>query len=301
VNDSLKLLRSTLPATIEIMNTLNQSGAVFIKADTIQLQQVVINLCANAVSAMDEKGLLRITLKKIELASEDFPAGTGRPRGKYAKLSVIDTGSGMTKETMDKIFDPFFTTKAVGVGTGMGLSVVHGIVEQHGGFVTVDSILGQGTSFNIFFPIAKQDAAKLKTVKTESLPTGTERILFVDDEECIAETCGELLEYQGYKVTSVTSSTKALELFIANPEAFDLVFTDQTMPEISGADLATELLKIRPNIPIILCSGYSAKVSEVDAKRIGIRKFCHKPIDMKQLAIVARAVLDESDRHYEEN
>jgi len=290
VDESLKLLRSTLPATVEIMNTIDRSRAIFIKADTIQLQQVVINLCANAVYAMDEKGLLKISLTESEF---NAPQGTDQQAGRYAKLSVSDTGTGIDKDTIDRIFDPFFTTKGVGVGAGMGLSVVHGIVKQHDGFITVDSILGQGSTFNIYLPITEEGEEELSIEATEALPTGTGKILFVDDEECIADTCGELLEYQGYKVTSVTSSAEALEIFKASPDEFDLVFTDQTMPGMSGVELANELLKIRPEIPIILCSGYSAKVSEADAKGAGIREFCMKPMDMKQLARVARKVLDE--------
>lgn len=282
-----------VPATVEITSTTG-SEAVLINADSTQLQQIILNLCANAVHAMDEKGLLRINLEEVKLTAQDIPSGTDLQAGKYAMLSISDTGTGMDKKTIDKIFDPFFTTKGVGIGTGMGLSVVHGIVEQHGGFINVDSTLGQGTTFNIYFPVVEELGTELKTDTAESLPTGTERILFVDDEECLADTCNELLECQGYRVTSTTSSIEALEVFRKSPEKFDLVFTDQTMPEMSGVELATELLKIRPDIPIILCSGFSAKVSEQEAKGLGIREFCMKPMDMKQLATVARKVLDES-------
>ncbi len=295
VGEVLKLFRSTIPATVEIVTTIDV-GTIIIKANTTQLQQIFINLCANAVHAMDEKGLLRINLEELELTTQEIPQFTDHQTGRYAKLSISDTGSGMGPETIDRIFDPFFTTKGVGFGTGMGLSVVHGLVEQHGGFITVDSTPEHGTTFNIYFPTIREVGAKYKTGTTETLPTGTERILFVDDEKCIADTCSELLEYQGYKVTSVTSSIKALEIFKSGPDEFDLIFTDQTIPEMSGVDMAAELLKIRPDIPIILCSGYSAKVSEVDAKGIGIREFCMKPMDMKQLAIVARKVLDESGK-----
>ncbi|MCK4507470.1 MAG: response regulator, partial [Desulfuromonadales bacterium] len=194
------------------------------------------------------------------------------------------------------IFDPFFTTKEVGSGTGMGLSVAHGIITQHGGFITVESHPGQGSTFNLYFPSIKKMSVESKPEFIEPLPTGTERVLFVDDEECLADTCGELLEYQGYKVTSLMSSIEALTVFRSDPQKFDLVITDQTMPELSGAELATELLKIRPDIPIILCSGFSAKVSEEEAKGIGIREFCMKPMDMKQLATIARKVLDERDK-----
>ena len=293
VDDTLKLLRSTAPATVEILRKID-CGTIVINADTTQLQQVMINVCTNALHAMDEKGLLRVGLEEVEVVAEELSARASYQSGKYAKLTISDTGTGMNKETIEKIFDPFFTTKDVGEGTGMGLSVVHGIIEQHGGFITVDSTFGLGTTFNIYFPTIRNAKVELRTNTVESLPTGTERILFVDDEECIAYTCNELLECQGYKVTSVVSSIEALEIFKASPNEFELVFTDQSMPEMSGAELATELLKIRPDIPIVICSGYSAKISEKEAKRLGIREFCTKPMDMEQLAKVARKVLDES-------
>jgi len=294
VSDSMKLLRSTIPVTVEFLVEV-ENAPVFVNADTTQLQQVLINLCTNAVHAMDEKGLLRVSLGKVDSASQSLPQGLGRQPGSYAKLSVSDTGCGIEKEHIARIFDPFFTTKEVGTGTGMGLSAAYGIVEQHGGVITVDSAPGQGTTFKIYLPFIEGQQHEPKVNTEDSLPTGTERILFVDDEECIAESCCELLEYQGYTVTSTTNSSEALELFKKNPEVFDLVFTDQTMPKMTGTDLAKELLKIRPDVPIILCSGYAAKVSEEVAKGIGIREFCLKPMDIKKLATVARKVLDEND------
>jgi PAS domain S-box-containing protein len=293
VDDTLKLLRSTAPATVEILRKVD-CGTIIINADTTQLQQVMINIFTNAIHAMDGKGLLRIGLNDVNVAVEQLSARTGCQPGRYAKLSISDTGTGISKETVDKIFDPFFTTKKVGEGTGMGLSVAHGIIEQHGGFITVDSSIGQGTTFNVYLPTSKEVEAKMNADKVEILPYGTEKILFVDDEECIAHTCSELLEGQGYKVTSVLSGIEAVELFKTNPGGFDLVFTDQTMPQMSGTELATELLKIRPDIPIILCSGYSAKTSKIDAEKIGIREFCTKPMNIEHLAKVVRKVLDKS-------
>ncbi len=292
VTESLKLLRSTTPVSIEIMSTFADEPIV-VNADTTQLQQVILNLSSNAAHAMADKGLLTVAVRKMELTSADIPKAGNPEPGPFAKISVSDTGTGMDKQTLERIFDPFFTTKEVGIGTGMGLSVIHGIVERHGGFITVDSTVGAGSTFHIFLPVINQNVGIKQTDKEPPLPTGTERILFVDDEESIAYTCNELLEYQGYTVTSVTSGIEALDLFKANPDAFDLVITDQTMPVMTGAELATELLKIRPDIHIILCSGYSARVSEEDAKGIGIREFCMKPMDMKQLATVTRRALDE--------
>lgn len=292
LDDVLKLLRSTLPSSVEILRQ-GDSEPIFIRADTTQLQQVFINLYTNAAHAMDEKGLIKVSLEELELATNEIPSDTCQQAGTYAKLSISDTGRGIDKETIGKIFDPFFTTKSVGKGTGMGLSVVHGIVEQYGGFIVVDSTVGQGTTFHVYFPALQEIGPEAKAVSKRLLPYGTERILFVDDEEHIATTCNELLKTQGYKVTSVTSSTNALDIFKANPDSFDLVLTDQTMPEMTGVELAVELLKAKPGLPIILCSGFSAKVTEGDAKKVGIRKFCMKPMSEEQLATVVRSALEE--------
>jgi len=284
-----------IPTTVEVM-TEAAEGPVFINADTTQLQQVLINLCSNALHAMNEKGLLRISLEEAELTSQEVPlAGETQP-GRYAKLSVTDTGKGMDKKVLDRIFDPFFTTKDVGEGTGMGLSVVHGIAEQLGGFIHVDSNPGQGTTITLYFPIINNIEVTEETEAKTDLPTGAESILFVDDEEYVADVCGSMLEHLGYKVTIVTNSVEALDLFKTYPDDFDLVITDQTMPKMSGVELARELFKIRPNIPIILCSGYSAQVTDEEALAIGIRAFCQKPMEMKQLAIVAREALDTSEQ-----
>ena len=295
VDETLRLIRSTIPSTVEILKTIDDGNFV-VNADATQLQQVFINLCTNAVYAMGEKGLLRINLEEADLTADELLSSRNLKAGSYAKLSIGDTGVGINEEIIDRIFDPFFTTKDIGDGTGMGLSLVHGIVKDHGGFISVDSRLGEGTTFNIYFPAFTEIVTEQEAIAPKLLPTGNERILFVDDEECIAYSCNELLKCQGYKVTSVTSSVDALDIFKKRPEEFDLVFTDQTMPEMSGAELAIELLKIRADIPIILCSGYSAMVSEEDAKRMGIREFCMKPMGMEQLANVARRVLDESGK-----
>ena len=289
---SLRLLRSTIPSSVGIMSTV-ANGTVLVNADATQVQQIIINLCTNAVHAMKAKGLLTVNLHEVELSAREIPTTVDRPAGRYTKLTVTDTGSGMDKETIARIFEPFFTTKDVGEGTGMGLSVVYGIVDAHGGFIAIDSTLGKGTSFNIYFPSITDRREKVEGTTTQALPLGTERILFVDDEKDVAAMCTELLEYQGYIVTSTTSSIAALATFKSNPEIFDLVFTDQTMPEMTGSELAAELLKIRPDIPIILCSGYSATTTEKDPKSIGIRKFCTKPMNRSQLALIVRKVLDD--------
>ena len=291
-SDALRLLRSTLPSSIDINSEL-EVQSIYVNADETQLQQVIINLCTNAVHAMQEKGLLQVRLDEASLTTSDFLEENDRQAGRYARLTITDTGCGIDTKTMKKIFDPFFTTKPVGIGTGMGLAVVHGIVQQHGGFIRVTSKPGEGTTFKIYFPVIERPASTPdSSASTEPMPTGTEHILLVDDEESIAYTCNELLSFQGYKVTSFSSSVEALHAFRANPDEFDLVLTDQTMPEMSGVELSQELLRLRPDIPIILCSGYSTSVSENNAKQMGIREFCLKPLNMKQLAIVVRQVLD---------
>ncbi len=291
VGESIAFLRTMIPTTVEIMTEATEDP-VFIDADTTQLQQVLINLCSNALHAMNEKGLLRITLKEGELTAQEALLTVEPIVSRYAKLSVTDTGKGMDKQTLDRAFDPFFTTKEVGSGTGMGLAVAHGIIEQHGGFVHVNSTPGQGTTFTLYFPIITNVEATDETEAVTDLPTGTERVLFVDDEKYVADVCAAMLEHLGYIVTVATCSVEALDLFKAHPDDFDLVITDQTMPKMSGVDLAKELFKISSKIPIILCSGYSSQVTDEEALAIGIRAFCQKPMEMKQLASVTRDALD---------
>ena len=290
VTESIGLLRSTIPTTIEIMGPV-ASHSISINANMTQLQQVVMNLCSNAVHAIGEKGLLKITLEEVDLGAHEVPAETAQQAGRYAKLSIIDSGCGMSPETLGKIFDPFFTTKGVGKGTGMGLSMVHGIVEQFGGFIRVESTLGQGTTFDLYFRTVAEIALDARQEQTATVPSHGARILFVDDEMQIVEMSKELLEKQGYQTTCLTSSIRALEIFKANPDAFDLVITDQTMPEMTGLELTSKLLEIRPNIPIIICSGYSSTITEVVAKKTGAREFCMKPLGAEQLFRVVTKVL----------
>ncbi|WP_020678291.1 response regulator [Geopsychrobacter electrodiphilus] len=295
VTESIGLLRSTIPSTIEIISPV-ACPAIFINANMTQLQQVVINLCSNAVHAMGGNGRLRAGLEEVELDDHEIPDTPAQQAGHYARLSINDCGSGMDAATLAKIFDPFFTTKGVGKGTGMGLSVVHGIVEQFGGFIIVDSTLGQGTTFHLYFRTVKEAVSVADAETTEPLPHGTGRILFVDDEAQIASLSKELLESQGYQTMTTSSSIKALEIFKDNPDQFDLVITDQAMPEMTGLELTRELLKIRPDIPVILCSGYSATTTEEVAKGMGVREFCMKPLEAEQLFTVVKRVLAEAGR-----
>jgi signal transduction histidine kinase/ActR/RegA family two-component response regulator len=296
INESLKLFRSTTPTTVNIVQNICKDCCM-IMADTTQLRQLLMNLFSNAVHAMDEKGTLEVTAAMVDLGVDDIAHQPGLNPGQHLKIKVRDTGTGMDKETQDRIFDPFYTTKEVDEGTGMGLSIVLGIVKSHKGFVQVDSEPGEGSIFTIYFPAVEDGQSQKIEEVTEVYPRGNERILFVDDEEMLAELGGRMLERLGYEVTVKSSSKDASETFKLNPETFDLVITDQSMPNMSGIELSAELLNVRPDIPIILCTGFSKKTSGEKAKEIGIKEFCVKPLDRKELAHVVRKVLDENTFH----
>jgi PAS domain S-box-containing protein len=326
VKEALKLLRASLPTTIEIRQNIQSDSVVL--ADPAQIQQVLMNLCTNAAHVMrEEGGILEVSLSSAEcgvrsadLEKDDkhsaFPgpdlthgrngvfqsrcARAGRNRqsaiglapGPHLRLTVSDTGHGMTPDVMERIFEPFFTTKEVGEGTGMGLSVVHGTVKSLGGTITVDSQPGNGSTFRIYLPLAERELEP--EVETEkAVPTGEERILFIDDEQVLANMGKQMLERLGYEVASRTSSIEALELFRAQPDRFDLVITDMTMPNMTGEKLAAEIMNIRPDIPIILCTGFSEHISEEKAKEMGIRTFVMKPLARRDLAGTIRKVLDK--------
>ena len=296
IKEALKLIRSTTPATIEIKQDIKADcGAI--KADPTQIHQVIINLTTNAYHAMeDDGGELMIGLKEIKLGELDLPYPNMIP-GIYACLTIVDTGKGMDKALKEKIFDPFFTTKKIGKGTGMGLSIVHGIVESMKGAIQVYSEPGEGTQFHVYLPLEKSLPEKPETLQMkDSIQGGIERILLVDDEDAIITMEQMMLERLGYQVTSRTSSIEALEAFRDNPDKFDLVITDMAMPNMPGDKLAIELTKIQSDIPILLCSGFSEIMSEEEAASIGIRGFLWKPIVMKDLARKIRETL-EQDKH----
>ncbi len=296
IKETLKLLRSITPATITIVEDISQDCGV-IKVDPTQLHQLLMNLFTNAVHAMDEKGDLTVSLQEMLLTRADFnqfpiirPQSTKIPR-LYARLSVIDSGCGMDKEIIDRIFDPFYTTKDVGKGTGMGLSVVHGIVESHGGFIVVDSEPGQGSTFQVFFPIT--DEEEYIGTGTSTLPRrGTEHVLVIEDEDSLLELAKRMLESLDYRVTTESSGIKALERFKADPYKFDLIFTDQAMPNMSGSELIAEIVRIRPDMPIILCTGFSTKITAENAREKGVSKYLNKPYNKKILSETVRDVLD---------
>jgi PAS domain S-box-containing protein len=291
IKEGIKLLRSSLPSTIKITQSISDSQ-LMVLADPTQIHQVLMNLCTNAAHAMQEGGgILNIQLIQKWI----YPVQTTRPiglePGDYAELVVNDTGYGIDSSIIDRIFDPFFTTKKPGEGTGLGLSVVYGIVRNHGGAIDVASTPGQGTTFNIYLPLIKTDT-EIEEKVAETVHGGSERILFVDDEAALVEGGKELLASLGYRVTPRMSSVEALDVFRERPHDFDLVITDMTMPNMTGVDLARELLKIRPNIPIIICTGYSHVMSEEMAKSIGIRRLAMKPLFRKDLAKAIREVLE---------
>ena len=292
VKESIKLLRSSIPATIDIQQDID-SEADHILADPTQIHQIMMNLCTNAYHAMEETGgTLSISLHNKKLAQKDLVGAPDVQSGKFVQLSIKDTGYGIAKEIQERIFDPYFTTKEIGKGTGMGLAIVHGIVKSSGGLVTFHSEIGAGTVFEICLPAFLEQ--RTPAVKEDDLiPVGTERILFVDDEEMLAKMGRTMLERLGYMVTTKMSSLEALTTFKNKPDAFDLVITDQTMPGMTGVDLAQKVLQIRPGLPIILCTGYSSQVSEETVKSYGIRGFALKPLAKKDIAVLIRKLLDD--------
>jgi len=296
IKETLKLLRSTTPTTISIIQDISKDcGAIM--TDITGFHQIIMNLFGNAVHAMNEKGEVTVSLKEVNLNSDDFPhfskiaPSSLKIAGAFARFSVADTGYGVDPKIIEQIFDPFFTTKQIGEGTGMGLSVVHGVVESQGGFITAESKEGKGSTFSVFIPITQKKEI-LKVEEKRIFQTGKERILLVDDDESLLSIAKLMLNSLGYEVISESISNKALETFKSNPAHFDLLMTDQSMPNMSGSELITEILKVRPDMPIVLCSGYSTKVSEENYKDKSTNTYLGKPYSMKLLSEAVRKVLD---------
>jgi len=291
VKEVLKLLRASLPSTIEIRKEI-EPAPWSVLADPTQIHQILMNLCTNAAHAMRDKGgVLEIRLINQSLDSETASAIHGLKPGCYLRLSVSDSGHGMKPEVIEHIFEPYFTTKGKGEGTGLGLAVVHGIVSTLGGAVAVMSEPGKGSVFHVFLPMVER-RAPARIQETASLPMGSENVLLVDDEKPMVDALRLMLERLGYKVTARESGVDALEVFRLDPSRFDLLLTDQTMPVLTGVDLAMEILRIRPSFPILLTTGFSDLVNEEKARSIGIREFITKPILMKELAAALRRALD---------
>lgn len=294
VKEVVKLLRASLPSTIEIRYSVADEFARAM-ADPVQIHQVLMNLCTNAAYAMKKRGgLLEIELNQVSIGehtAEDLP---DLAAGVYLELTVHDTGCGMDRNVVEKIFDPYFSTKEKGEGTGLGLAVVHGIVMSYGGAITVESAPGQGSTFRVLLPKLMYEPAATPADHGElPLPTGDERILVIDDEPSIAEMVGRMLGRLGYDVTVRTSGMEAFDLFLSQPNRFDLVITDLTMPHVTGVELAEKMVQVRPELPIILCSGFGMKVSREAAASVGIREFLEKPASARTLAETVRKILDK--------
>ncbi len=295
VVESLKLLRATIPTNIDLQAQVRAPESK-IMADPTQIHQVVLNLCTNAHHAMElqQAGILNVEVADTELGGKEA-AARNLAAGSYVKLTVSDTGSGISPEHLERIFDPFFTTKDQGKGTGMGLSVVHGIVKSCEGGIFAHSKMGEGSTFTLYFPKLSDAVPTTSSESTApSMPQGNARILFVDDEPTLVELGQLILTHLGYQVTAVSSSLEALEILQEQPEDFDLLITDQSMPKMTGCQLAKEAIAIRADLPIILCSGYGSLMTPEEAKILGIRQFIRKPYDTAVIATAVQETLKPS-------
>ena len=286
LEESLNLIRASIPSTIDIKHDIDP-GCGSILADPTQFHQVIMNICTNAAQAMDKNGgTLELNLKEESVSSDN-----GSQTAPYIKLTIKDTGVGINQEVMERIFDPYFTTKEYGKGSGMGLAIVHGIVESHNGKISVESTLGKGTSFHIYFPKASATHT-IDKPDTGAIQKGFEKILVVDDEKSMADVTTQRLKRLGYDVTVKTDSGEALALFEADPDYFDLIITDQTMPKMTGVQMVQKMMALRGNLPVILCTGYSSKINQEKAKEMGIRAFLMKPVEKVELSRTIREILN---------
>lgn len=293
IQEALKLLRPSLPTTIEIEQHIDNQNTIL--ADPTQMHQVVVNLCTNAYHAMQEEGgLLMVSLNEINIGPDNMDDHFELDPGVYLKLTIADTGHGMTEQTLQRIFDPYFTTKEEGKGTGLGLAVVYGIVSAHKGSIQVSSSPGKGTTFELFFPSVQYQKMH-EPIFHEQPARGHESILFVDDEDSLVRLATQLLEKSGYRVVGYSNPLEALEQFKTDPNQFDLVITDMTMPHMTGQQLVRAIKVIQPEIPIIMCTGYSEKISSEKAKMLGIRAFLRKPLSYNDLTNNVRKAIDHKE------
>ncbi len=299
IKETLRLLRSSLPKTIEIRTDI-AADCGQVTCDPTQLQQILMNLCANAYHAMRETGgVLAIGLRSVDIGKQDsIIPGQEMETGSYVRLEVSDTGCGMSPEIREKIFEPYFTTKDKGEGTGLGLAVLHGIVRSHDGHVNVYSEPGKGSTFHVYLPRIDNEKSLSPDNDTRPVPGGSERVLVVDDEESVTELLSAILTELGYQVTVANSGEEALQLFLEAQDHFDLLLTDMTMPHLTGLDLCRQIQAVRPEMPIILCTGFSELVNREKAADLGIRCFLMKPIRLHRLATAMRTAL--SPRHDED-
>jgi PAS domain S-box-containing protein len=291
--DALKFLRSTIPSTVELKQRTT-GGSLTVLSDPTTIHQVLINLGTNAAHAMRTTGgVMEVCLESVEIPRDRGSVPADLKPGPYVRMTVRDTGMGIDPAIMNRIFDPFFTTKAQGEGTGLGLSVVYGIVKSHGGSIAIESEVGRGSTFHVYLP-RTPELERGDDRKKAPASGGSEHILFVDDEVVLVDMGERMLRALGYRVTAAANGPEALAIFRENPGDFALVITDMTMPGMTGVELSLEILKIKPGFPIILCTGFSELISEGEAKALGIRRFLMKPVFLDTLAGEIRTVLDAS-------
>ena len=294
IRESMSLIRATIPSNIKIIEDIEENCGPTM-GDPTQIHQVIMNLCTNAFHAMqDTGGRLEIRLKEIDVMPDDILKKMGIVAGKYLQLEVKDTGKGMPPSVLARIFEPYFTTKEQSKGTGLGLSVAHGIVKSHGGDIKVFSEPGKGATFQVYLPLMEDREFEEVTENIDAEIQGEGHILLVDDEQSIVKVEKLMLERLGYQITALTSSADALAAFSSQPDQFDLIITDMTMPIMTGMELARKLIDIRPNIPIILCSGFNELASEEKAQAVGIKAYVQKPVEWKDLGATIRDVLQGS-------
>jgi signal transduction histidine kinase len=292
VKEAMQLMRSSFSSTIAFRRLISKDVGT-VQADSTQIHQVVINLCTNAAHAMREAGgVLEVELANAEIDELAAADHAGIVPGRYVRLTVRDSGPGIEPEILDRIFDPYFTTKGQGEGTGLGLAVVHGVVKTHGGAVVVENSPGEGAAFHVYLPRTEQHAERAGAMEQIHLPTGAETVLLVDDERDLLDIGRRVLADLGYQVVAASNGLEALELFRMAPDQFDLVITDQTMPHMAGLTLAAELLRIRPELPIVLCSGFMGSEAEGAIRGVGVKEFVKKPLSKGKLAKAVRRVLD---------
>ncbi len=292
IKESLKLLRATIPTTIELRESIFSTA--YVMADITRIQQIIMNLCTNAYHAMQESGgVLNVELIEVIVDEEFASMYAEMNSGPYVRLTVSDTGQGIAPEVIERIFEPYFTTKEKGSGTGLGLSVVHGIVKSCGGTIVVFSELKKGTSFQIFLPVVQGESGEERK-SDKALARGTGKILIVDDEKSMVQIGTEMMESLGYEVTGLTDSLEALEIIRLNPDKFNLVITDMTMPKITGMRLAKEIFNMRPDMPVILTTGYSEGIDEEAVKLAGIKALLKKPFSPEVLAATVQRIKQEN-------
>lgn len=293
LKEILKLLRASLPATIDLQHSIDMDCGL-VNADASQIHQVLMNLCTNAKHAIgDVNGVLSIHLAEQDIKKPEF--ATGSPLvvpGKYVVLSVEDSGEGMDEDTLIRVFEPFFTTKGKDEGTGLGLSIVHGIVMKHQGAITVVSEINKGTAFHVYLPVFEEDLAEIATAEEVPTRCGNEKIMVVDDEATVSITLKRMLEKDGYKVTIFNDSLEAVSTFRNSPDYFDLIITDMTMPKMTGLELVREMLAFRPELPILLMSGFSEPNDREKSLKLGVRDFLSKPFLHRELSEALRKVFD---------